>query len=164
MIGLFWIEQDTVCLGAPPADDAPGVFLSPSGLSMVGPTQLAWSWADVMDVQVLDVPVRSAAARWAARATTFAAAALNAWGPDSPSELTVVVHTPGQRVETPASAAANAYTQREVDLSHGLLSHFVRGSASPTTLTRWWAENRPVEVLRSRQREDILEDWLAPLL
>ncbi|MFB7215920.1 hypothetical protein [Streptomyces sp. NPDC056255] len=165
MIGLFWIEESRVCLGAPPAEEGSGVFLSPTELSVTGPEQHAWGWEDVTDVQVLDVPVRSAAVRWATRVTTVAAAALDAWVPGSPPQMTVVVHAQDQRVETLVlSAADTAYTQREVDLSLGLLSHFVRGSASPSTLTQWWAENRPTEVLRSRRREAALEGWLAPLL
>ncbi|MFJ1545001.1 hypothetical protein [Streptomyces sp. NPDC088246] len=165
MIGLFWIEETRVCLGAPPAEEGPGVFLSPTELSVTGPEQHVWGWEDVTDLQVLDVPVRSAAVRWATRVTTVAAAALDAWVPGSPAQMTVVVHAQDQRVEAPVfSAAATAYTQREVDLSLGLLSHFVRGSASPITLTQWWAENRPTEVLRSRHREAVLEGWLAPLL
>ncbi|MGW6600395.1 hypothetical protein, partial [Streptomyces sp. NPDC055036] len=122
MIGLFWIEHDTVCLGAPSIEEDPGVFLSPTRLS-VG--EHAWLWGDVTDLQVLDVPVRSATVRWATRVTTVVAAALNAWGPSGPSMMTAVVHAQDQRVETPVfSAAATAYTQREVDLSLGLLSHF----------------------------------------
>ncbi|MEU2134153.1 hypothetical protein [Streptomyces sp. NPDC018352] len=141
------------------------MFLSPTELSVTGPDQHVWGWEDVTDLQVLDVPVRSAAVRWATRVTTVAAAALDAWVPGSPPQMTVVVHARDQRVETLVlSAADTAYTQREVDLSLGLLSHFVRGSASPSTLTQWWAENRPTEVLRSRRREAALEGWLAPLL
>ncbi|MFH8518387.1 hypothetical protein ACH4CE_25515 [Streptomyces gelaticus] len=69
-----------------------------------------------------------------------------------------------QRVETVVFSAADiAYTQREVDLSLGLLSPFVPGSAAPSAPTQWWAENRPTEVLRSRCREAAPEGWLAPL-
>ncbi|MGW6606135.1 hypothetical protein ACWGCF_44980, partial [Streptomyces sp. NPDC055039] len=42
--------------------------------------------------------------------------------------------------------------------------HFVRGSASPSLLTQWWEENRPTEVLHSREREAVLEGWLSPLM
>ncbi|MCX4681991.1 hypothetical protein OG413_43145 [Streptomyces sp. NBC_01433] len=166
MIGLFWIERDRVCLGAPPVEEDPGVFLSPTRLSVgEGAHQQAWPWADVTDLQVLDVPVRSTAARWATRVTTVVAAALNAWGPGGPSMMTAVVCALDQRVETPVfSGAATAYTQREVDLSLGLLSHFVRGSASPSLLTQWWQENQPSAVLHSREREAVLEDWTAPLM
>ncbi|MFJ5115961.1 hypothetical protein ACIQAD_35575 [Streptomyces sp. NPDC088551] len=162
MVGLFWIEQDKVCLGAPPVEEDPGVFLSPTGVSVGEQT---WRWQDVTDLQVLDVPVRSAAVRWATRVTTLVAAALNAWGPGGPSMMTAVVHAQDERVETPVfSAAATAYTQREVDLSLGLLSHFVRGSASPSLLTQWWGESRPAGVLHSRDREAVLEGWLTPLM
>ncbi|WP_406484396.1 hypothetical protein [Streptomyces microflavus] len=167
MIGLFWIERDRVCLGSPPVEEDPGVFLSPSRLSVgEGEHRQSWPWADVTDLQVLDVPVRSAAARWATRATAVVAAALNAWGPGGPSMMTAVVYAGGdQRVETPVfSGAATAYTQREVDLSLGLLSHFVRGSASPAMLTQWWQENRPADVLHSAEREAVLEGWMSPLM
>lgn len=166
MIGLFWIEQDKVCLGSPPVEEDPGVFLSTSRLSVgEGALQQTWPWTDVTDLQVLDVPVRSAAARWAARVTSVVAAALNAWGPGGPSMMTAVVCAgDDQRVETPVfSGAATAYTQREVDLSLGLLSHFVRGSASPALLTQWWQENQPSDVLHSQEREAVLEGWMAPL-
>lgn len=167
MIGLLWIERDRVCLGSPPVEEDPGVFLFPARLSVgEGAHQQSWPWADVTDLQVLDVPVRSAAARWATRVTSVVAAALNAWGPDGPSMMTAVVCTRGdQRVETPVfSGAATGYTQREVDLSLGLLSHFVRGSASPALLTQWWQENQPSEVLHSTEREAVLEDLMAPLM
>ncbi|WP_328321149.1 hypothetical protein [Streptomyces sp. NBC_00388] len=141
------------------------MYLSPAGLSVTGPGQRVWAWEEITDIQVLDVPVRSAAVRWATRVTTVVAAALDAWVPGSPARMTVVVHTRDERVGTPVlSAAAVAYTQREVDLSLGLLAHFVRGSASPSTLTQWWTENRPDELLRSRHRERALESRLAPLL
>ncbi|WP_257136474.1 hypothetical protein [Streptomyces sp. f150] len=118
-----------------------------------------------MDLQVLDVPVRSSAARWATRVTSVVAAALNAWGPGGPSMMTAVVCArDDHRVETPVfSGAATAYTQREVDLSLGLLSHFVRGSASPALLTQWWQDNQPSDVLHSHEREAVLEGWMAPL-
>ncbi|GGY74321.1 hypothetical protein ASD97_23535 [Streptomyces sp. Root63] len=167
MIGLFWIEQDRVCLGSPPTEEDPGVFLFPARLSIgEGVQQQAWPWTDIADLQVLDVPVRSSAARWATRVTSVVAAALNAWGPGGPSMMTAVVCARDeQRVETPVfSGAATAYTQREVDLSLGLLSHFVRGSATPALLTQWWQDNQPSDVLHSHEREAVLEDWMSPLM
>ncbi|MFJ5048471.1 hypothetical protein [Streptomyces sp. NPDC088719] len=167
MIGLFWIERDRVCLGSPPTEEDPGVFLLPARLSVgEGVQRQDWSWSEVTDLRVLDVPVRSSAARWATRVLSVAAAALNAWGPDGPTMMTAVVCVRGdQRVETPVfSGAATAYTRREVDLSLGLLSHFVRGSATPALLTRWWHENQPSDVLHSHEREAVLEGWTAPLM
>ncbi|GAQ55217.1 hypothetical protein F3K43_21715 [Streptomyces sp. LBUM 1476] len=165
MVGLFWIEEPRVCLGAPPAEGIAGVFLSPTELSITGPALRILPWADITDIQVEHIPIRSAPARWAIRAATVAAAALDVWSPTDPPELTVVIHTGAQRTEATApSAAATAYTQREVDLSLALLSHFVRGTASPATLTDWWTRTRPTETLHSRDRETILEEWLGPLL
>ncbi|MEV6048486.1 hypothetical protein [Streptomyces xanthochromogenes] len=166
MIGLFWVTENDVYLGLPPAaQQMTGVAMSPSGLRCIGPEERVWAWSEVTDLQVDNVPVRSAVVRWATRATTFVAAALDAWVPGSPAEMTVVVSTGEHRTEVPVlSAAATAYTQREVDLSHALLAHFVRGTSSPAILTDWWKETRPVGVLRSRQREAILDYWAAPLL
>lgn len=165
MIGLFWIEETRVCLGAPPADGCTGVFLSPTELSITGPDPHVLPWTDVTDLQVLDIPVRSTPARWAIRAATVAAAALDVWQPSDPPALTVVAYVGDDRIEASVpSAAATAYTQREVDLSLALLSHFVRGTASPATLTDWWTENRPTETLHSREREAVLEGWVGPLL
>ncbi|AYG78434.1 hypothetical protein DWB77_00541 [Streptomyces hundungensis] len=165
MIGLFWVTEEDVHLGLPPAARMTGVSISPSGVRRVGPDERVWTWPEVTDLQVDQVPVRSAVVRWATRAATFAAAALDAWVPGTPAEMTVAVSSGTHRTEVPVfSAAATAYTQREVDLSHALLAHFVRGTASPALLTDWWKETRPVGVLRSRQREDLLEYWAAPLL
>ncbi|MFJ8314268.1 hypothetical protein [Streptomyces sp. NPDC094147] len=163
MVGLFWIEAEEVFLGVPPVAPIPGVLLSPTGLQITGADPQSWPWSTVMDVEVTEVPVRSAVTRWATRAATVAAAVLDFWVPGSPPEMTVTVSTmQGEHHHTPVlSGAATAYTQREVDLSHALLAHFVRGSASPGALTAWWKETQPVEVLRSRQREAVLEHWLA---
>ncbi|MCX4487571.1 hypothetical protein OG890_27170 [Streptomyces anulatus] len=167
MIGLFWIEQDRVCLGSPPTEDDLGVFLFPARVSIgEGAQRQEWPWTDIADLQVLDVPVRSSAARWATRVTGLVAAALNAWGPGGPSMMTAVVCSrDDRRVETPVfSGAATAYTQREVDLSLGLLSHFVRGSTSPALLTQWWQDNQPSGVPNSREREAVLGDWMSSLM
>ncbi|MEV6551891.1 hypothetical protein AB0M57_24740 [Streptomyces sp. NPDC051597] len=162
-IGLFWVNGERVYVGTPPAAGGPGVLLSPVGVRITGPAPHAWRWSAVMDLQVLHVPVRSTLVRWAARGLSVAAAALDAWVPGSPAEMTVAVTTTeGESVEsTVYSGAAIAYTQREVDLSLGLLARFTRGEASPVALTNWWNETQPVEVLRSREREAVLESWLG---
>ncbi|WP_406507976.1 hypothetical protein [Streptomyces sp. NBC_00212] len=68
----------------------------------------------------------------------------------------------GDRSETRVlSGAAVAYSQREVDLSLGLLARFVRRESSPAALTHWWNEVSPGEILRSRTREATLEGWLG---
>ncbi|GAA0595719.1 hypothetical protein [Streptomyces crystallinus] len=163
MVGLFWINGEEIYLGTPPAAEGSGVLLTPAGVRITGDASREWPWPAVLDLRVEDVPVRSAVVRWASRAASVAAAALDAWVPDGPPEMTVALTTAeGERTETPVyAAAATAYTQREVDLSLGLLARFTRGEASPATLTAWWNEVRPGEVLRSRDREAVLESWLT---
>ncbi|MCX5388209.1 hypothetical protein [Streptomyces sp. NBC_00083] len=161
MVGLFWVTGGRVYVGTPPGDTAPGVLLSPVGVRVVGDEPRGWRWAELLDVQVDDVPVRSTSVRWATHALTVAAAAFDMWAPDGPGQMTVALTTKeGERATAPVlSGAAVAYSQREVDLSLGLLARFVRGELSPSVLSQWWDEIRPGQVLRSREREAVLEGW-----
>ncbi|MFD3515945.1 hypothetical protein [Streptomyces sp. NPDC058657] len=162
MVGLFWVGEDGLYVGMPPVEPNPGVLLSSEGPEVVGAEPLQWNWSDVTDLRVTEAPVRSAATRWATRAATFAAAALDAWVPGSPTEMTVVIVTGSDETKTPVySGASSAYTQREVDLSLGLLARMVRGEFSPSVMTDWWEKAQPTEVLRSRHRVSLLEEWLS---
>ncbi|QNP75900.1 hypothetical protein IAG44_22245 [Streptomyces roseirectus] len=162
MVGLFWIEGDVAYVGTPAVDPAPSVVLTPDGPRVRGSEPLEWSWGEVTDLRVPDAPVRSTAVRWAARAASFAVAALDAWVPEEPPEMTVVIAAGGVEVETSVySGASVAYTQREVDLSLGLLARMVRGEFSPVVMSEWWRVNQPEKVLSSREREIVLEGWLA---
>lgn len=161
MVGLFWIDADNVRLGTPSAMTASDVLLTPDSLRLVGPEPKEWIWSDVTSVEVIGVPVRSTGGRWASRAASVAAVALDVWNPSSPEEMTVAVSAGGGRIETTVlSGAATAYSRREVDLSHALLARFVEGTCSPAVLSDWWASAEP-GVLRSRGREAVLEEWLA---
>ncbi|MEU8709171.1 hypothetical protein [Streptomyces sp. NPDC048565] len=162
MVGLFWIQSGGTYLGTPPVPPAPGVLLSATGPLVVGPDPQETLWSDVRDLRVTEAPARSTAARWAARAASVAAAALNAWTPPGPVEMTVVMTAGGHETTTPVfSGASSAYTEREVDLSHGLLARFVRGESSPAVMSDWWnAEQQPDGALPSRHREALLESWL----
>ncbi|GAA2423443.1 hypothetical protein GCM10010388_08560 [Streptomyces mauvecolor] len=161
MVGLFWIDADNVHLGTPGAGTASDVLLTPDSLRVVGPVPREWPWSDVTAVEVVGAPVRSAGARWAGRAASVAAAALDVWVPGSPDEMTVAVSAGGDRVETTVlSGAATAYSRREVDLSRALLARFVDGTSSPAVLSDWWSAAEQ-GVLHSRGREAVLEEWLA---
>ncbi|MFG3281477.1 hypothetical protein [Streptomyces sp. NPDC048111] len=163
VVGLLWINGEEVCLGTPPGPRQAGVFLTPAGVRISGDAPREWLWSDLLDLRVSDAPVRSAVTRWATHALSVAAAAVDAWIPGGPAEMTVTLTTKdGESTETPVfSGAAVAHSQREVDLSLGLLARFVRGELSPGVLTRWWREVRPAEVLRAREREAALEGWLG---
>uniref|UniRef100_A0AAU2VEL4 Uncharacterized protein n=1 Tax=Streptomyces sp. NBC_00003 TaxID=2903608 RepID=A0AAU2VEL4_9ACTN len=161
MVGLFWIDGDNVHLGTPSATTASNVVLAPDSLQVIGSLPREWPWSEVTALEVIGVPVRSAGVRWAGRAASVAAAALDLWVPGSPAEMTVVVGAEGGGIETTVlSGAATAYTQREVDLSRALLGRFVEGTSSPAVLTDWWSSAEP-GVLRSRGREAVLEEWHA---
>jgi hypothetical protein len=161
-VGLFWVASDGVYVGAPATAPAPNVILTPSGPRVTGPHPCSWAWSDIADLEVTEVPVRSSARRWAAHAASFAAAALDAWVPSSPTEMTVSLTTPDGTFQTPVySSAAVAYSPREVALSRQLISHFTTGTATPAIMTEWWEQTRPAKVLRSREREALLELWLA---
>ncbi|MFD7166768.1 hypothetical protein [Streptomyces violascens] len=161
MVGLFWIDAESVHLGTPSAMTASDVLLTPDSLRVVGPEPREWPWSDVTSVEVIGVPVRSTGGRWASRAVSVAAVALDVWNPSSPDEMTVAVSAAGGRVETTVlSGAATAYSRREVDLSRALLARFVDGTSSPAVLSDWWSSADP-GVLRSRDREAVLEEWLA---
>jgi hypothetical protein len=161
-VGLFWVTADGAYVGAPSAAPAPRVVLRVSGPRVTGPHERDWAWSEIEGLEVTEVPVRSRAQRWATHAASFAAAALDAWVPSSPTEMTVSITAPDRTVLTPVySSAAVAYSGREVDLSRQLIGRFTRGTASPTVMTEWWEQNRPARVLRSREREALLELWLA---
>ena len=162
MVGLFWIGEEAVYVGTPAVAPAPEVVLTSAGPRFEGAEPRAWDWSEVLELRVPDAPVRSTAVRWAARVGSFAAAALDVWAPGDPPAMTVVLSTGDDEVETSVySGASVAYTQREVDLSLGLLARMTRGEFSPAAMTEWWQVNRPEKVLSSRERESVLEGWLT---
>ncbi|MEU6273088.1 hypothetical protein ABZ871_11895 [Streptomyces populi] len=134
----------------------------PSGPRVTGPHERDWTWSDVVGLEVTEVPVRSTLQRWAIHAVSFAAAALDAWMPSSPTEMTVSITASDGTVLTPVhSSAAVAYSRREVDLSRRLIGRFIRGTVTPTVMTEWWERTRSARILPSREREELLELWLA---
>ncbi|WP_458244338.1 hypothetical protein [Streptomyces sp. MAI_2237] len=161
-VGLFWVSADGVYVGAPAAAPAPNVVLTAEGPQVTGPHQRQWAWADLVGLEITDVPVRSAPQQWATHAASFVAAALDAWVPSSPTEMTVSVVASDGTYRTPVySSAAVAYSPREAALSCRLISHFTRGTATPAVMAEWWERTRPAKILRSREREAVLELWLA---
>ncbi|MGW4561833.1 hypothetical protein ACWEN3_05285 [Streptomyces sp. NPDC004561] len=161
-VGLFWVTAAGAYVGAPAAAPAPNVGLTASGPRVTGPNPAAWAWSDIAGIEVTEVPVRSTLRRWATHAASFAAAALDAWVPGSPTEMTVSLTTPGGTLRTPVySSAAVAYSAQEAALSRQLIDRFTRGTATPDVMTEWWARTRPAGVLRSREREALLARWLT---
>src|ERR1700761_523578 len=60
MVGLFWIAEGDVYVGAKPAGLAPGVRLAPEGVVALGERQSGlFLWEDVRALTVADVPVKT---------------------------------------------------------------------------------------------------------
>jgi hypothetical protein len=161
-VGLFWVSADSVYVGAPATAPAPNMVLTTAGPRVTGPHPREWTWSDLAGLEITEVPTRSAPQRWATHAASFVAAALDAWVPSSPTEMTVSVIAPDGTYRTPVySSASVAYSPREVALSRRLLSDFTQGTATPAVMTEWWEQTRPTKILRSREREAVLELWLT---
>ncbi|MFF9376987.1 hypothetical protein ACF1BB_20910 [Streptomyces griseoluteus] len=161
-VGLFWVASNGVYVGAPVTEPAPNVILTATGLRVTGTHPEGWAWSDIAGLEVTEVPVRSTARRLAVRAASLAAAALDAWLPSSPTEMTVSLTAADRTFRTPVySSAAVAYSPREVALSRNLIGRFIQGTATPAVMTEWWERTPPVRALRSREREALLELWLA---
>ncbi|WP_326708521.1 hypothetical protein OG758_03310 [Streptomyces sp. NBC_01474] len=60
MVGLFWIAEGDVYVGAKPSGVAPGVRLTPEGVVGLGDRQFGLHlWEDVTALTVTDIPVKS---------------------------------------------------------------------------------------------------------
>ncbi|MDI9888674.1 hypothetical protein QMZ92_31035 [Streptomyces sp. HNM0645] len=163
MIGLFWIDRDGCWLGAPAGAEGTGVRLTDEGLTPVGtPAGDALSWTGMERMTVPDAPARSGFRRGLRTAIDVATSIAGFGGPDSGHRMTVsVTHTGGRSEYAVLSAAAPAYTEREVELSQRLLARFVAGELRPSVLTDWWrsAGSRPAP--KPPEREAVLERLLA---
>ncbi len=163
MVGLFWIDRDGCWLGAPSGTDGTGVRLTDEGLTPVGtPAAGALSWTGIERVTVPDAPARSGLRRGLRTAIDVATSMAGFGGPDGGHGMTVcVTHTDGRSEFAVLSAAAPAYTEREVELSHRLLARFVAGELRPSALTEWRRSAGSRSGPKPPQREAVLERLLT---
>ncbi|MFD6684212.1 hypothetical protein [Micromonospora parva] len=171
MVGLFWIAEGDVYVGAKPSGMAPGVRLTPEGVLGLGDGQSSLHlWEDVQALTVADVPVKTlmrqvGAAKDMAIDTVLELTLSSGIGfGDAPALMTVSVETPDGTHELGTYvAAAVGYSQTEVDLSRTLLTRLTQGAATlNTTLAamsdwgRTWEGGSP----RRSTREELLRKWL----
>ncbi|MET9730519.1 hypothetical protein ABZZ79_07610 [Streptomyces sp. NPDC006458] len=172
MVGLFWIAEGDVYVGAKPSGLARGVRLTPEGVIALGDGRSRLHlWEDVHALTVADVPVKSLR-RQVGTVTGLAlstvinlAAAEGGPSQDAPPLMTLYVESADGRHELPAyTAAAVGYTRTEVDLSRALLARLTEGAATmATTLTamsewgRAWEGGSP----RKAEREELLRGWVG---
>ncbi|MFD8193179.1 hypothetical protein [Streptomyces wuyuanensis] len=164
MVGLFWMDRDGCWLGAPAGAEGTGVRLTDEGLTPVGaPAAGTLGWAGIERVSVPDAPARSGLRRGLRTAIDVATSMAGFGGPDSGHQMTVcVTHADGQSEFAVLSAAAQAYTEREVELSHRVLARFAAGELRPSVLTDWWRSAGSRSGPGPQEREAVLERLLTP--
>ncbi|MER7000910.1 hypothetical protein [Streptomyces sp. NPDC000410] len=173
MVGVFWIAESDVYVGAKPSGQAPGIRLTPEGVLALGEGQSRlYLWEDVQALTMVDVPVKSlkrqiGAVTELALDTVVNLAMPGGPGPAGgiPAMMTVRVETrDGEHELTCYAAAAVGYSPAEADLSRTLLSRFTDGAATMATtlaaMSEWgraWEGGSP----RGAQREELLRRWVG---
>ncbi|MEU9213608.1 hypothetical protein AB0D27_38350 [Streptomyces sp. NPDC048415] len=160
MIGLFWITEESVYVGAEPEGYGRGVRLTPEGIQAVGTDQRGfWAWADVRALSVHYAPVRSST-RWLVSSVGDTVVGLAAGGGQAPSAFELHVRTAEEKAElTVHSAAVGGYVQSEYDLSLDLLHHFTTGTANVTRLLDWARTDGADTTPWRPAREALLRSW-----
>ncbi|MFD4635319.1 hypothetical protein ACFVYR_30785 [Streptomyces sp. NPDC058284] len=173
MIGLFWIAEGDVYVGAKPSGLAPGVRLTPQGVVALGDGQSGLHpWEDVHALTVADVPVKSLMRRVGAVTSVALGTVKELALPMSPGRVDeaaamMTVRVASARGEYELSAyvaAAIGYPQTEVDLSRALLSRLTEGAATmETTLAAMseWGRAREGGTPRGAERERLLREWAS---
>ncbi|AQS68562.1 hypothetical protein [Streptomyces pactum] len=162
MVGLFWITEDCVYVGAEPTGTASGVRLTKDGVETLGLGQgRFWAWDEVRGIDVRDVAVRSAARRLASMAFDSLVVLVTGDG-EHPPAFTVRVETEHDGpVETDVLAAVpgGIHTPDEYDLSRALLTRLAAG-ATPVEDLLTWRRDEPEDVAPTRdERLALLRQW-----
>ncbi|MEV0322708.1 hypothetical protein ACIBKX_21250 [Streptomyces sp. NPDC050658] len=172
MVGLFWIAEGDVYVGAKPSGLAPGVRLTPEGVEGLGDRQSGLHlWEDVQALTAADVPVKSLMRR-AGAVTNLAVGTVkelvlpmgHGFADQASPLMTVRVETSAGTHELAAHVAAAAgYPQTEVDLSLALLSRLTEGAATMSTtlaaMSDWGRRTSEGGSPRSGEREKLLREW-----
>ncbi|MEV8018743.1 hypothetical protein AB0O76_20865 [Streptomyces sp. NPDC086554] len=163
MVGLFWIAEGDVYVGAKPSGLAPGVRLTPEGVLALGDKQSGlWPWEDVAALTAADVPVKSLKRNVGVLVDMALTVGLG--GADEAATMTLrVTDAEGETTDlTVYTAAATGYSQTEYDLSRELLSRLSEGAGTLlTTLAAMaeWGRSREGGSPRAAEREGLLREW-----
>ncbi|MFC8510855.1 hypothetical protein ACFU3J_24770 [Streptomyces sp. NPDC057411] len=173
MVGLFWIVEGDVYVGAKPSGHGPGVRLTPEAVVGLGDGQSRLHlWEDVRGLTVSGVPTKTlmrqvGAVKDLAIGTVMELALAGgvSLGGEAPPLLTVGVESAeGVDELTAYVAAARGYSPTEADLSRALLSRLTEGAATlETTLAAMsdWGRGREGGTPRRAEREELLREWLG---
>ncbi|MFF2014285.1 hypothetical protein ACFVWY_35255 [Streptomyces sp. NPDC058195] len=170
MVGLFWIAEGDVYLGAKPSGRAPGVRLTPEGVLGLGDGQSSlWLWEDVQALTLADVPLKSLTRRAGIIGTVAVETVMNLVLPErplrsgeAPPMMTLRVESGGSEHALRAyTAAAAGYSEAEAGLSGAVLSRLTEGAGTMATTLTAMAEWGRAEggAPRGAERERLLRRW-----
>ncbi|WP_367043845.1 hypothetical protein [Streptomyces sp. Je 1-332] len=162
MVGLFWIAEGDVYVGAKPSGLAAGVRLTPEGVVALGDKQGGlWPWEDVHALVARDVPVKSLKRNVGVLVDLALTVGLGG-GDEAPTMTLRVSDAGGDTDLTVYTAAATGYSQAEYELSRELLSRLTQGAGTLlTTLAAMaeWGRRHEGGTPRAAERENLLRTW-----
>ncbi|MGW7272308.1 hypothetical protein ACWGH5_17475 [Streptomyces sp. NPDC054864] len=162
MVGLFWIAEGDVYVGAKPSGLAAGVRLTPEGVVALGDKQDGlWPWEDVHALVARDVPVKSLKRNVGVLVDLALTVGLGG-GDEAPTMTLRVSGADGDTDLTVYTAAATGYSRAEYELSRELLSRLTQGAGTLlTTLAAMaeWGRRHEGGTPRAAEREDLLRTW-----
>ncbi|MEU0724048.1 hypothetical protein [Streptomyces sp. NPDC006140] len=162
MVGLFWIGEDSVYVGAEPVGGASGVRLTEAGVETLGAGQgTFWAWDEVVRIGTDGVPVRSGARRMASMAFDAVLAAVTGGGGELPPAFLVELVAAEETVEVTAhvAVAGGIYQPSEYELSVALLERLAEGRAEVGDLLRWGRDHAAEGTPPREEREALLRKW-----
>ncbi|WAX81421.1 hypothetical protein [Streptomyces sp. KMM 9044] len=164
MVGLFWITEDSVYLGAEPEGNASGVRLTKDGVELLGRERTGFrTWGEVHGIEVADVAVRRAVRRHASLAFDVVSGMLGQ-GPGYPPSFTVHVTTDHKTVTaSPFTAITGGiYGPTEYELSLTLLRRLVDGGGTGLDdLLTWRRDHATAATPGREERELLLLKWVG---
>ncbi len=161
MVGLFWITDDSVYVGAEPVGTAPGVRLTTDGVETLGLGRgESWKWSEVRAIDVRDVAVRSAARRLVSLAFDALVAAVTGDGEQPPAYTVRVDSADGTtEVSVLSAVAGEIYTPVEYALSRTLLARLADGGTTVGELLAWRRDRTDGRTPPRAEREALLRKW-----
>jgi hypothetical protein len=164
MIGLFWITEDCMYVGAEPAGTASAVRLTEHGVEALGINHgISWSWSEVGQVEVRDVAVRSTARRLASVALDSLLVAVTGDGELPPAYTVRVQPVDGDAVDVSvlSAVAGGIYTPDEYVLSRTLLERLTDGRTPVADLLAWGRDHAGEGTPPLEEREALLRKWIG---
>ncbi|MFD8151055.1 hypothetical protein ACFV28_09935 [Streptomyces sp. NPDC059720] len=161
MVGLFWIGEDSVYVGAEPMGAAAGLRLTGDGVEALGSGQGgSWAWEEVRRLEPRAVAVRSGVRRMASMAFDAVLTALTGEGQLPPAFAVEVTTARGTvEVSVHTAAAGGMPFPCEYELSVVLLERLADGGADIADLLAWGRDHAGAGTPPREEREALLRKW-----